>query len=205
MALGSKFQIDSSRFLNAVSVPTQARRSKAVPAGFTGAQDTAFQVSKFWALVFPPVRNWYETKIWHTLGCDSEWIVQRTGIHSRYHVAEGEATSDMSIRAAQQCLQAAGVDPVGSRSDNFGDGHSRPYYSVDRMSGSSRFGLPGLGGRHQRGLFRIYLRVGDGQSVRQNRLQSQGACHRSRDALEPDESAGQESLIRCSVTEQVPC
>lgn len=43
-------------------------------------------------------------------GYDSEWIVQRTGIKSRYHVAEGEATSDMAIRAAEQCLQRSGVD-----------------------------------------------------------------------------------------------
>jgi 3-oxoacyl-[acyl-carrier-protein] synthase-3 len=44
------------------------------------------------------------------LGYDSDWIVQRTGIKSRYHVAEGEATSDMAIRAAEQCLANAGVD-----------------------------------------------------------------------------------------------
>ena len=44
------------------------------------------------------------------LGYDSEWIVQRTGIKSRYHVADGEATSNMSIRAAEQCLKTSGVD-----------------------------------------------------------------------------------------------
>jgi 3-oxoacyl-[acyl-carrier-protein] synthase-3 len=44
------------------------------------------------------------------LGYDSDWIVQRTGIKSRYHVAEGEATSDMAIRAGEQCLANAGVD-----------------------------------------------------------------------------------------------
>lgn len=44
------------------------------------------------------------------MGYDSEWIVQRTGIQSRYHVGENEATSDMAIRAAEQCLQASGVD-----------------------------------------------------------------------------------------------
>lgn len=43
------------------------------------------------------------------LGYDSDWILQRTGIKARYHVAEGEATSDMAIRAAEQCLKQAGV------------------------------------------------------------------------------------------------
>ncbi|MFT5303127.1 MAG: 3-oxoacyl-[acyl-carrier-protein] synthase-3 [Mariniblastus sp.] len=44
------------------------------------------------------------------LGYDPDWIVQRTGIKARHHVAPGEATSDMAIRAAEQCLERAGVD-----------------------------------------------------------------------------------------------
>jgi hypothetical protein len=44
------------------------------------------------------------------LGYDSDWILQRTGIQSRFHVAEGEATSDLAIRAVDQCLENAGVD-----------------------------------------------------------------------------------------------
>jgi len=43
------------------------------------------------------------------LGFDADWIVQRTGIESRFHVTEGESTSDMAIRAAEECLTAAGV------------------------------------------------------------------------------------------------
>ena len=43
-------------------------------------------------------------------GYDSDWIIQRTGIKSRFHVEEGEATSDMAIAAARQCLSNAGVD-----------------------------------------------------------------------------------------------
>jgi len=42
-------------------------------------------------------------------GYDSEWILQRTGIESRYQVGPGEATSDLAIRAAQQCLESAQV------------------------------------------------------------------------------------------------
>jgi 3-oxoacyl-[acyl-carrier-protein] synthase-3 len=44
-------------------------------------------------------------------GVDPDWIVQRTGIRERRHVAEGEATSDLAARAAAQCLERAGVRP----------------------------------------------------------------------------------------------
>ncbi len=43
------------------------------------------------------------------LGFDADWILQRTGIESRFHVTEGESTSDMAIRAAEECLTAAEV------------------------------------------------------------------------------------------------
>ena len=46
-----------------------------------------------------------------SLGCDSDWILQRTGIESRYHTTEDEAVSDLCIRAAKQCLKVANVDP----------------------------------------------------------------------------------------------
>ena len=40
-----------------------------------------------------------------------EWIVQRTGIHERHIVDESEAASDLGLRAAQQALDRAGVEP----------------------------------------------------------------------------------------------
>jgi 3-oxoacyl-[acyl-carrier-protein] synthase-3 len=40
-----------------------------------------------------------------------EWIVQRTGIRERHVVDEGEASSDLGMRAAQQALERAGVEP----------------------------------------------------------------------------------------------
>ena len=40
-----------------------------------------------------------------------EWIVQRTGIRERHIVDEGEATSDLALRASQQALERAGVEP----------------------------------------------------------------------------------------------
>ncbi len=40
-----------------------------------------------------------------------EWIVQRTGIRARHIAAEGETTSMLATRAAQQALDAAGLGP----------------------------------------------------------------------------------------------
>src|SRR2546426_343048 len=40
-----------------------------------------------------------------------EWIVQRTGIRERHVVDESEAASDLGLRAAQQALDRAGVEP----------------------------------------------------------------------------------------------
>lgn len=41
------------------------------------------------------------------LGCDSEWIVRRTGIRERRRAADGEATSDLCYEAALRCMQRA--------------------------------------------------------------------------------------------------
>lgn len=45
------------------------------------------------------------------LGCDSEWIVRRTGILQRRKAADHQATSDLAYEASQRCLEAAGVSP----------------------------------------------------------------------------------------------
>jgi len=42
----------------------------------------------------------------------NEWIVERTGIRSRYIADESEKTSDLGIAAAKQALVRAGIDPV---------------------------------------------------------------------------------------------
>ena len=42
------------------------------------------------------------------LGCDPEWIMQRTGIRQRRRAAPGVATSDLAAEAARRCLAAAG-------------------------------------------------------------------------------------------------
>ncbi len=40
-----------------------------------------------------------------------EWIVQRTGVRERHIADESEATSDLAIKAAQQALERAQVEP----------------------------------------------------------------------------------------------
>jgi 3-oxoacyl-[acyl-carrier-protein] synthase-3 len=46
-----------------------------------------------------------------SLGCDAEWIIQRTGIRERRHAAADLATSDLGYEAATRCLEQAGVSP----------------------------------------------------------------------------------------------
>lgn len=43
------------------------------------------------------------------LGCDSEWIVRRTGIRQRRKAADDQATSDLCYEAAVDCMKRAGV------------------------------------------------------------------------------------------------
>jgi 3-oxoacyl-[acyl-carrier-protein] synthase-3 len=45
------------------------------------------------------------------LGCDSEWIIKRTGILERRHALPHQATSDLCHLAAQRCLAKADVNP----------------------------------------------------------------------------------------------
>ena len=45
------------------------------------------------------------------LGCDSDWIVQRTGILERRKAADDQASSDLAYLAAMNCLASAGVSP----------------------------------------------------------------------------------------------
>jgi 3-oxoacyl-[acyl-carrier-protein] synthase-3 len=45
-----------------------------------------------------------------SLGCDADWIIQRTGIRERRHAPASMSTSDMAVAAAERCLKAAGVD-----------------------------------------------------------------------------------------------
>jgi 3-oxoacyl-[acyl-carrier-protein] synthase-3 len=44
-----------------------------------------------------------------SLGCDAEWIIQRTGIRERRHAPPEMSTSDMAVAAAERCLAEADV------------------------------------------------------------------------------------------------
>ena len=44
-----------------------------------------------------------------SLGCDADWIIQRTGIRQRRHAPPEMTTSDMAVAAAQRCIEASGV------------------------------------------------------------------------------------------------
>src|SRR5687768_1502958 len=46
-----------------------------------------------------------------SLGCDEQWILQRTGIRERRKAADNMATSDLAREASIRCLQSAGVEP----------------------------------------------------------------------------------------------
>jgi 3-oxoacyl-[acyl-carrier-protein] synthase-3 len=46
-----------------------------------------------------------------SLGCDADWIIQRTGIRERRHAPPEMSTSDMAVTAAERCIESAGIDP----------------------------------------------------------------------------------------------
>lgn len=46
------------------------------------------------------------------LGCDPQWIVERSGIHQRRHAPPEIATSDLATAAAREAIAMAGVDPT---------------------------------------------------------------------------------------------
>lgn len=46
------------------------------------------------------------------LGCDPEWIVQRTGIHERRHAPPDVSTGDLATEAARRAIADADVDPA---------------------------------------------------------------------------------------------
>jgi 3-oxoacyl-[acyl-carrier-protein] synthase-3 len=45
-----------------------------------------------------------------SLGCDADWIIQRTGIRERRHAPPEISTSDMAVAAAEKCIESADID-----------------------------------------------------------------------------------------------
>jgi 3-oxoacyl-[acyl-carrier-protein] synthase III len=59
-----------------------------------------------------PAREVTNDELAATVDTTDEWIVERTGIRSRFIAAEGETTGSLATEAARRALAGAGVDPV---------------------------------------------------------------------------------------------
>ena len=59
-----------------------------------------------------PKRMVTNAELAKTVDTSDEWIVERTGIRSRYIAGEGETTSTLATEAARQALAAAGLVPA---------------------------------------------------------------------------------------------
>ena len=57
-----------------------------------------------------PKRKVTNDELASTLDTSDEWIVERTGIRSRYIAADGETTGSLAVDAARRALGSAGVD-----------------------------------------------------------------------------------------------
>jgi 3-oxoacyl-[acyl-carrier-protein] synthase III len=57
------------------------------------------------------VPDWVVTNdhLQERFGCDSEWIIRRTGIRERRHALPHQATSDLCHEAGRRCLEQAGI------------------------------------------------------------------------------------------------
>jgi 3-oxoacyl-[acyl-carrier-protein] synthase III len=60
---------------------------------------------------YAPKRILTNAELEKMVDTSDEWIVQRTGIRERRIADASEATSDLALRAAQQALERAGVEP----------------------------------------------------------------------------------------------
>jgi 3-oxoacyl-[acyl-carrier-protein] synthase-3 len=57
-----------------------------------------------------PVRRVTNAELAETVDTTDEWIVERTGIRSRYIAGEGETTATLAADASRRALEAAGID-----------------------------------------------------------------------------------------------
>src|SRR6476661_2526934 len=57
-----------------------------------------------------PKRQVTNAELAEQVDTSDEWIVERTGIRSRYIAGDGETTSSLATDAARRALAAAGVD-----------------------------------------------------------------------------------------------
>ncbi len=59
-----------------------------------------------------PKRRVTNEELAQSVETSDEWIVERTGIRSRYVAGEGETTASLAVEAAQRALEHAGVEAV---------------------------------------------------------------------------------------------
>ena len=58
-----------------------------------------------------PARRVDNAELCETVDTSDEWIVERTGIRSRYIAGDGETTASLATDAARRALEAAGIEP----------------------------------------------------------------------------------------------
>lgn len=58
-----------------------------------------------------PRRKVTNAELEKTVDTTDEWIVERTGIRSRYIAGDGETTSTLATAAARKAIEAAGIEP----------------------------------------------------------------------------------------------
>ena len=61
-----------------------------------------------------PARRVDNAEIAALVDTSDEWIVERTGIRSRYVAADGETTATLAVEACRKALEAAGLSDSGS-------------------------------------------------------------------------------------------
>ena len=59
-----------------------------------------------------PKRRVTNQELAETVDTSDEWIVERTGIRSRYVAGEGETTASLATNAARRALEQAGLEPT---------------------------------------------------------------------------------------------
>ena len=61
-----------------------------------------------------PERRVDNAELAEQVDTSDEWIVERTGIRSRYVAADGETTATLAVEARRKALEAAGISPTTS-------------------------------------------------------------------------------------------
>jgi 3-oxoacyl-[acyl-carrier-protein] synthase-3 len=83
-----------------------------VPSNFMPTSSQRRSASVVSTGAYLPSRVLTNAELEKMVETSDEWIQSRTGIKERRIAAEGELTSDMGAKAAQQALELGGIDPL---------------------------------------------------------------------------------------------